>query len=132
MDEQSQTAATEAAAATPTNELSVLESLRVGHGLLSRAQFHRAIQMGDMDVWQLPNNCYALTQFGESIHGKALNILTTVGAMEHALAALSAIEMIAKRNECSVVLSVGRPGWEAVAKEAGYEVKKTILMRKTL
>jgi hypothetical protein len=123
----------ENAAAPPSYKLrEPFEALRVGHGLLSVQQFVDALRAGDMEVYSLPNNCYALMQYGYSEQGRVANILTTVGSMEHAREALRSIEMIAKRNGADVIMSVGHPGWTKLVASEGYTVTRRILMEKTL
>jgi hypothetical protein len=110
----------------------ILEQLRTGHGLLSWEQFRNAILMHDIDVWALPFNQYALVAWGDSLEGRTLNILTTVGTMEYAAAGLAAIEKLAKQYGAAVVMSVGRVGWTDLVRDAGYTVTPTILMKKVL
>lgn len=115
-----------------TNELDIIEALRIGHGLLSRQQFLDSLASNDLEVWALPFNQYALMAWGVSEHGKTANILTTVGSMQYAAAGLAAIEKLAKQNGAAVVISVGQVGWTDLVKDAGYSVQRTILMKKVL
>ncbi len=109
-----------------------LEELRVGHGLLSREQFLRELHHGNIEVWALGNDCFALMTWGESVHGKVANILTTVGRMSDAAVAMGNFERLAKEQGAAAVMSVGRPGWTDTVKTLGYDVVPCILMRKIL
>jgi hypothetical protein len=111
---------------------SVLERLRIGHGLLAQDQFRGALESGEMEVWALPGNCYALMQWGYSMHGRVLNILTTVGTMREAAGAFAAIEKGARAGGADGIMSVGAPGWTKAAMAAGYDVQPRILMTKVL
>lgn len=118
--------------ADTADQLSVMERLRRGHGILSASQFHEALTSGDIEVWQLPNDCYALMQWGMSAEGKTLNILTSVGRMADADEAFLAIERGARANGAAVIMSVGAPGWTRKAMQHGYDVSPRILMTKVL
>lgn len=119
-------------ATAPADELSVMERLRLGHGLLSPKQFHAALVAGDLEVWQLPNDCYALMQWGECALGRTANIITTVGRMADADDAFAAIERGARINGAAVIMSVGAQGWTRKALQHGYDVVPRILMTKVL
>lgn len=111
---------------------STLEALRAGHGLLSPMQFAKALQDGDMEVWMLPFQQYALMAWGESAEGRTANILTTVGGMHYAAAGLAAIERLAQEAGAKVVMSVGRVAWTRLVQDAGYSVQPAIIMKKVL
>ncbi len=119
-----------------TNELkSVVEPLRVGHGLLSKEQFVRLLMDRTFEIWRLPYGAYALISWGECEHGKTCNIMTTCGDAtnaEHVDAGMKAIEKIARDRGARMVISVGRPGYKAVALNNGYTVQPCILMKKVL
>lgn len=110
----------------------ILEALRVGHAALDRAQFMECLQSGEFECWQLPCDQYALVTWGAHKEGLALNILTTVGSMEHAAEGLAAIEKGAKARGASIVISVGKYGWKNLVEQAGYTVEKCILMKKVI
>jgi hypothetical protein len=109
-----------------------MDALRIGHGLLDRAQFENALVNGDLEVILLPYGCAALVGWGECEDGKTLNIMTTVGREEHADIGLMAIEHAGIQRGAQVVISVGRRGWKMLAQRHGYEVQECILMRKKL
>lgn len=109
-----------------------MEELRMGHSILSPAQFKLALAEGTIEILLLPHHGAALVTFGEAEEGKCLHILTTTGKMEYANAGLRAIEAAAKARQCRVVMSVGRPGWKHLAEFRGYAVTHTILMKKVL
>ena len=110
-----------------------VEKLRVGHGLLSRQQFIRALSTGELEVWTLPAGAYALIGWGTCEHGETCNILTVTGESEAAHeSGLLTIEAIARKRGARVVISVGRPGWKSLVERHGYTVQRKILMKKVL
>lgn len=120
-------------AKTTTDKLrDTIEALRIGHGILDREQFLRCLYTGEFECWQLPHDQFALVSWGQHKSGPALNILTTVGSIEHAKEGLAAIERGAKARGAKVVISVGRLGWRSLVKHAGYTVEPCILMTKVL
>lgn len=109
-----------------------MDELRTGHALLTPEQFKIALAHGDLEVLLLPHHGAALVMFGECTEGKALNILTATGKLEHGNAGLRAIEAAAKARGARVVMSVGRAGWKHIAQFRGYTVEPCILMKKVL
>jgi len=107
--------------------------LRVGHGLLSKEQFVKALRNGDIEIWTLPHGAFALIGWGVCEHGETCNILTVTGESDIAAeSGLLAIEAMARKRGARMVISVGRPGWKPLVEKHGYTVQRKILMKKVL
>lgn len=118
---------------TATNKLrDIIEALRTGHGVLNREQFLRCLYTGEFECWSLPYDQYALITWGQHMAGPAVNILTTVGNMEHAVEGLAAIERGARARGAKIVISAGRLGWKQLVTAAGYKTQPLLLMTKVL
>lgn len=126
MDQQAQ------AERPASNELSIAEQLRIGHGILTRQQFQEGLRSGDMEVWIVGPQCYVLVTWGISRYGKTLNILTALGSMHHADECMGTIEKYARVKGAGMIISVGELGWMRVAERHGYETKTCLLMKKVL
>lgn len=121
-----------AAAKSASRGYPVMEQLRQGHGVLSPMQFVSELHAGNIEVLALPNECFVLVCWGTCAEGNVMNILTTVGSMEHASHAITCYEEAARSRKADVVMSVGHPGWSKLVKQHGYEVTTRILMKKVL
>jgi hypothetical protein len=109
-----------------------MELLRVGHAILSQDQFCTALFNKDIEVLALPHGCAALVQWGEMIEGKAFQILTVCGDIEHFETVYSLLEEAAISAGADIIMSVGRPGYSKLMKRRGYDVQPCILMKKVL
>jgi hypothetical protein len=110
-----------------------IEALRIAHGILSPTQFITAIQHGEMEIWSLPREAYALIAWGVCAEGETCNILTVTGDMAEAGAVgLAAIESLARARGAKVIITVARHGWAPLFKAHGYEITPKILAKKVL
>lgn len=111
----------------------IMEALRNSHGLLDLDLFASALACGDMEIVGLPAECAALIEWGESEHGKTMNILTVYCKnTQDAEQALTTLEAAARQNDARAIVSVGHPLWKKIVKQHGYQVKSCILMKKVL
>lgn len=121
-----------------THELrSVVEPLRLGHGLLSREQFVRALMSKQFEIWRLPSGVYALVSWSDSEVGPCCHVMTVCNMDESAthkriVEGLEALEKVAKENGAKMLLSFGRAAYRSAALDCGYTVTPGIFMRKVL
>jgi hypothetical protein len=110
----------------------LIESLRVGHAILSPNQFTHELITGNFEVLALPNDCAALVTWGTYEGGQVLYILTVTCDYKFASHALTCIEAAARERKAQAIMSVGHRGWERLVKEHGFEVQRKLLMKKVL
>jgi hypothetical protein len=108
------------------------ESLRLGHGILSKAQFLFAIQSGELEIWQLPEGSLALIGWGTCEQGETCNIMTVTGDASHGSVGLEAIEKIAKMRGAKMIITIARMGWKQLLQDNGYEITPKVLAKKVL
>jgi hypothetical protein len=110
----------------------VAENLRLGHGILSKAQFLIAVQSGELEIWQLPEGSYALIGWGQCEQGETCNIMTVTGDASNGSVGLEAIEKIAKTRGAKMIITVARMGWKQLLQDNGYEITPKVLAKKVL
>jgi hypothetical protein len=110
----------------------VAENLRLGHGILSKAQFLIAVQSGELEIWQLPKGSYALIGWGQCEQGETCNIMTVTCDARNGSVGLEAIEKIAKTRGAKMIITVARMGWKRLLQDNGYEITPKVLAKKVL
>jgi hypothetical protein len=109
-----------------------MEKLRLGHSMLTAEQFCTALFNQELLVLVLPHSCAVLMNWGECKEGRAFNILTVSGNVEHFEDAYAALEEAAVASGADLIISVGRSGYQKMMRAKGYQVEPCILMKKVL
>lgn len=110
----------------------VAENLRLGHGILSKAQFLVAIQSGELEIWELPEGSHALIGWGTCEEGETCNIMTVTGDASHGSVGLQAIEVGARVRGAKMIITIARVGWKQLLSDSGYEITPKVLAKKVL
>jgi hypothetical protein len=89
-----------------------------------------AINDGMFQIYKLTRAAYALVEFVETRYGRTMNILTVTGSREEWPDGWRSIEKIARENECSMIYSVGHPGWKKFMEAQGFKTEPMLKMTK--
>lgn len=91
-----------------------------------------AIDNGVFEIYQLTPRAWALVEFVHTRYGKTLNILTVAGARSEWEAGWVSVEKIAVDNQCTLIYSVGHPGWRRFMEERGFKTEPMMKMIKEI
>lgn len=91
-----------------------------------------AIDSGTFQIYQLTPRAWALVEFVPTRYGKTLNILTVAGSRNEWEPGWTAVEKIAKTNNCDMIYSIGHPGWKRFMEDRGFTTEPMLKMVKVL
>lgn len=99
---------------------------------ITQEDFIDCLDSGQYQIWKLAPECWMLCEFITTNRGKTMNILTIVGIKKNWQAGVDAIERVARENDCSLIYSVGYPGWKRLLERNGYKTRRMMRMTKEL
>lgn len=108
----------------------LIDAFVQGYDFFTREQMIAAIDEGMFEIYKLTPGAYALVEFVETRYGKTMNILTVAGSRDQWAPGWVSIEKIARKNQCSLIYSVGHQGWRRFMEARGFVTSPMLKMVK--